>query len=157
MAAQRGHRDPHVGEQRQPGQDLVQFLVAVDVEDAVVGVLADHAPDVAPLAAALQLLRVRLLARLDVIGDVGRQVGGDLDVHSYLEKHGQAPLLELAWVALARLTVRVARSRRKNCTRSSSRVMPRPGPSGTVRWKLLESSGSENGRAWGRERVWKEV
>src|SRR3546814_14539917 len=33
MAAQRGHRDPHVGEQRQPGQDLVQFLVAVDVEE----------------------------------------------------------------------------------------------------------------------------
>src|SRR3546814_2620516 len=125
MAEERGTRDANVGKPRQPGQELVQCLGAVGVEDAVVGVLADDAPDVAPLAAALQLLRVRLLARLDVVGDVDRQVGGDLDVHSYLEKHGQAPLLVVAWVALARLTVRVARSRRKNCTRSSSRVMPR--------------------------------
>src|SRR3546814_13549720 len=102
--------------------------------------ISDWSSDVCSSDLALQLLRVRLLARLDVIGDVGRQVGGDLDVHSYLEKHGQAPLLESAWVALARLTVRVARSRRKNCTRPSSRVMPRPGPSGTVSWPPLSSS-----------------
>src|SRR3546814_13084385 len=99
--------------------------------------ISDWSSDVCSSDLALQLLRVRLLARLDVIGDVGRQVGGDLDVHSYLEKHGQAPLLELAWVALARLTVRVARSRRQNCTRSSSSLIPRPGPSSTVTWQWL--------------------
>src|SRR3546814_21110955 len=104
--------------------------------------ISDWSSDVCSSDLALQLLRVRLLARLDVIGDVGRQVGGDLDVHSYLEKHGQAHLLELAWVALARLTVLVARSRRQNCTRSSSRVIPRPGPSCTVSWTSLYSSGS---------------
>src|SRR5690606_1069075 len=93
VAAQRRHRDAHVGEQRQAGQEPVQLLVAVHVENAVVGVLAGHAPDVAPLAAALQLLRVRLLARLDVGGDVFGQVGRDLDVHPDLEKHGSGLLV----------------------------------------------------------------
>src|SRR5690606_25963043 len=71
MPAQRDDLDVHVGKQRQPGEQLVQLLVAVHVEDAVVGVLAHHAPDVAPLAAALQLLRIGLLAGLDVIDYVG--------------------------------------------------------------------------------------
>src|SRR3546814_20395361 len=89
-----------------------------------------------------RVLGGRRVGCCDVLGAVGGQGGVYLDGQSYLEKQCQAPWLELAWVARARLTVRVARSRRKNCTRSSSRVMPRPGPSGTVSWHALQSSGS---------------
>ncbi len=53
---ERHHRDLHVGEQRQVLQDVVQFVVRIDVEDRVVGVFAHHPPDFRPLAGALQLL-----------------------------------------------------------------------------------------------------
>ena len=62
MRGQRRDRDVHVGEQRQARQQVVQLVVAVDVEDADVGVLADDPPQVRPLARALQLLAVGLLA-----------------------------------------------------------------------------------------------
>src|SRR5690606_13728631 len=57
VSAQGRHLDLHEGVEGQRLQQLVQLVDAVDIEDADVGVLAGDAPDVAPFAAVLQLLR----------------------------------------------------------------------------------------------------
>jgi methylenetetrahydrofolate reductase (NADPH) len=61
VGAQWSDADRHVGEKREAPEDLVEFLVAVHLEDREVGVLAGTAPDVAPLPGPLPSLRVGLL------------------------------------------------------------------------------------------------
>jgi hypothetical protein len=46
----------HVGEERQTPENLVQPVIAGDVENADVGVFAHASPDALPLALALQFL-----------------------------------------------------------------------------------------------------
>ena len=88
MVGQGLYLDLHIGEQRQAAEQAVQFVIALDVEDADVGVFAHHAPDMAPLAFALQLLRVFLLVLLDLRNQGGVQRVGDLDNHFDHEQHG---------------------------------------------------------------------
>src|SRR5471030_927874 len=85
VAAQRHQLDLHVREQRQPGQQRVQLVDAVDVEHADVGVLAGDAPQVAPLAAFLQPLRHGLLGRLQCRGLIFRHRHRQADIHSYVK------------------------------------------------------------------------
>ncbi|MNT68196.1 hypothetical protein D3C72_2064050 [compost metagenome] len=65
----------------------MQFVVGFDIEDAVVGVFAHHAIELLPLALPLQVLRVGLLARLDLIGLGRGHVVRQVDVHPYQIKH----------------------------------------------------------------------
>ena len=86
--------DRHVGEERQVPEDLVQFLVVLDVEDAEVGVLPDASPDVHPGARLLQVLAVRLLARHQVRAHPGVEVARQVDVHPYREQHRASHVVE---------------------------------------------------------------
>nr|GEU28163.1 hypothetical protein [Tanacetum cinerariifolium] len=99
MAAQRHHFDGHVREQRQRREQRVQRVGIGHVEDADVGVLAGDAPQVAPLAAALQVLRERALGGFQGVGLVGRHGRRQLDVHSDVEQHGSLLVLLAAQVA----------------------------------------------------------
>ncbi|QIE29892.1 hypothetical protein SBC1_76500 (plasmid) [Caballeronia sp. SBC1] len=65
----------------------MQFVVRVDIEDAVVRILTDHAMQLLPLALLLKLLRVRFLASLYFIGSGSGHVVGQMYVHSYEIKH----------------------------------------------------------------------
>ena len=65
----------------------VRLVDGAAVEDADVRVAPGDAPDVAPAAVALQLLGVRLLARLDLVGLLGRHVGREADLHLGHEEH----------------------------------------------------------------------
>src|SRR5690554_908077 len=56
VTTQRLDADLHIGEKRQVADQLLQFRVVLDVEDTDVRVAAGHAPQVTPLAGALQLL-----------------------------------------------------------------------------------------------------
>src|SRR5215471_14139791 len=57
MPAERRHLHLHEGIERQARQDVVKLGVALDIKDADVRVVADDAPDVAPLAGTLELLK----------------------------------------------------------------------------------------------------
>src|SRR5882757_6904037 len=127
MAAQRSHAQHHEWEQRQRRENVMQFGIAVDVEDADVPVLPGDAPEMAPLTGVLQVLRARLLGRLQALDVSGIETVGNLYFHVDLKEHRQ-PLFGAAMLMAGRL----ARSRRKKPTRSSSRVIPRPGASGTA-------------------------
>lgn len=50
-------------------------------------VFACEPPDVAPLAGALQLLRIGLLAGEDLGQLVGGQIAGDFDIHANVKQH----------------------------------------------------------------------
>ncbi len=56
MPAQRVDLDGHVRVQRQLHQQVVQFLNAVDIEHAVIGIEPGDAPQMTPLALLLQAL-----------------------------------------------------------------------------------------------------
>jgi hypothetical protein len=49
-----GDVDIHVGEEREGGQELVQFVVATDVEYRVVRILPDYTPDMGPSPVTLE-------------------------------------------------------------------------------------------------------
>src|SRR5690606_25033145 len=76
VCGQWGDLDGHVRKQGESGQQGVQFVGGVDVEDGDVGVLTHDAPQVWPLSLTLQPLAVFLLARHDVGADVGVEVVG---------------------------------------------------------------------------------
>ena len=59
-----------------------RLLVALDLEDAEVGVLAHASPDVRPMARALPLLRVRLLSRQQVVACRRVHARRQRDVHA---------------------------------------------------------------------------
>jgi hypothetical protein len=66
----------------------VQFIGALDVEDADVRVLANDPPQMAPSAIALQLLRARFLVRAQLVDVLGIGVVRNVNLHSDVEKHG---------------------------------------------------------------------
>src|SRR6476661_2353533 len=61
---ERCHRDLHEGEKRQRGEDGVQCVMALHVEDRDVRILSGDPPQMHPGPAALQLLGARLLIGL---------------------------------------------------------------------------------------------
>jgi hypothetical protein len=65
----------------------MQFVVRVDVENAVVRILSNHAMQLLPLTQLLKLLRVRFLASLDLIGPSRGHVVWQVYVHSYEIEH----------------------------------------------------------------------
>jgi hypothetical protein len=79
--------DGHVREEREVPEQVVQLGVAGDVEDAEVGVLPGDAPDVGPLAGALQFLAVGLLFREELRAGAGVHVGGQVYFHVDGEQH----------------------------------------------------------------------
>lgn len=81
MLGQRGDLQRHVGIQRQSAELLVQLVVTGHIEHAVVGVLANHAPQMTPRAVALQLLRVGLFLGDKRGGVGGIEVVGDVHLH----------------------------------------------------------------------------
>ena len=87
MARQRRDADVQVGEQRQAGEQLVQLVDRADVEHAHVRVAAGDPPQVRPAPVALQRLRVLALARLELVGLLGRHVGREADLHLGHEQH----------------------------------------------------------------------
>src|SRR3954452_22728664 len=68
MARQRRDADVEIGEQRKPGEQLVQLVDGVDVQHADVGEPAGDAPEVRPAAIALERLRVLPLPGLQLVG-----------------------------------------------------------------------------------------
>lgn len=88
MSGQWCHRHRHVWEQRELAQQFMQRIVIFDVEDAVVGVCADDAPEMTPPFFALQLLRIGLLFRLDSRGFFRRDRAWNVDNHVHQIKHG---------------------------------------------------------------------
>ena len=65
MLGERGDLDDHVGEERKPGEQRVQFIVVGNVENRVVGVFAHHAPQMLPAAIPLESLAVLAFLSLD--------------------------------------------------------------------------------------------
>src|SRR3954454_20179349 len=112
MARQRRDADVEIGEQRKPGEQLVQLVDGVDVQHADVGEQAGDAPEVRPAPIALDRLRVRALPGLQLVGLLGRHVGREADLHLGPEQHRPTT--------------------RSRCIRSSSISMPRPATSGTA-------------------------
>src|SRR5688500_14209939 len=68
MARQRGDADVQVGEERESGEQLVQLVDGLDVEDADVRVAPGDAPEMRPPPVAVQRLRVLALAGLELLG-----------------------------------------------------------------------------------------
>src|SRR3954451_14108148 len=75
MARQRRDADVEIGEQRKPGEQLVELVDGVDVQHADGGESACDAPEVRQAAVALERLRVRPLTGLQLVGLLGRHVG----------------------------------------------------------------------------------
>src|SRR3954462_8101445 len=71
MARQRRDADVEIGEQRKPGEHVVQLVDGVDVQHADVGDPAGDAPEVRPAAIALERLRVLPLPGLQLVGLLG--------------------------------------------------------------------------------------
>ena len=63
------------------------FVHARDIEDADVRVAPGDAPQVAPRAGALQLLRARALGGLQPLGERRVHVGRQAHVHLDVEEH----------------------------------------------------------------------
>src|SRR5450830_60303 len=117
VLCQWGDRDLHVREQRQLRQQGVQLIVGRHVKDAVVCILAHHAPEMTPAPIALQFLRVGLLSGLDGFGLRRGQVGGQVHVHADQVQHVLSPQGWGRW------------------PRSTS--TPKPGPSGSCSSKSM--------------------
>ncbi|MNT94100.1 hypothetical protein D3C72_2357170 [compost metagenome] len=65
----------------------MQFRIVLHVENAVVRVGSGDAPDMPPLAARLQRLRIGLFLRNDLRRLRRGQVAGNVHIHPYVEKH----------------------------------------------------------------------
>jgi hypothetical protein len=87
MATEGCHFDLHKGKKWERCQELMQFVGALDVEDADIRVLAHDPPQMAPNTVALQLLRAGLLIRAQFVDLLGVGVVGDVYVHANVEQH----------------------------------------------------------------------
>jgi hypothetical protein len=65
----------------------MQFVGALNVENADVRVLPNNPPQMAPGAVALQLLRARLLIRAQFVDMLRIGVMRDVYVHANMEQH----------------------------------------------------------------------
>ena len=93
MPAERRHFHFHERKERQAHQNVMKLGIAFDIEDADVRVAADDAPDVPPLADALQLLETLLFARFEAVGFFLVEAQRDTDVHL---DHGEHDLSSFA-------------------------------------------------------------
>src|SRR5690606_7465986 len=93
VAAQWLCRNFHERKQRKGADKVMQLLDVLDIENADVRVLPGNAPEVAPLALALELLRSCPLHSLQLIGTDRVKVVGDANIHANMKQHeGQAPV-----------------------------------------------------------------
>src|ERR1700722_19597659 len=97
----------------------MQFVVRVDVENAVVRILSDHAMQLLPLTLPLKLLGVCFFASLDFIGPSRWYVVWQVYVHSYEIKHGSLPknatLLAVHWQEYVEVVGSALSARALNC------------------------------------------
>src|SRR3954451_17464149 len=78
----------HEGEQRQGGQNAVQLVVAFDIEDADVRIVAGDAPQVPPLAGALKVLGFRLFFGFQPLESLRVDIVRRAHIHADAVQHG---------------------------------------------------------------------
>lgn len=87
MTRERRHFHRHMWKQRQTREDSVQFVIRLDVEDAVVRIFTDDSMQLLPLSLSLKLLGICLLTGLDFVGLRRGHIVGQVDFHSYEIEH----------------------------------------------------------------------
>src|ERR1700733_12851649 len=89
---QRRYVDFHEGIKWKRVQDVVKFRRALHIEDAHVGELARHAPEMQPLSLFLEGLGALVLLRAKLLDLLGSRIVRDADIYIYVEQHSCPPL-----------------------------------------------------------------
>jgi len=93
VAAERRHPNCHEREEREIGNNIVQFLGVGDIENAEIGIAPCNSPQMTPSACILQFLRAMTFRLFQLVSAFGRQRRGQMHIHFDLKQHDNELLI----------------------------------------------------------------